>query len=358
MALGEGAPAHLALGQRVIGEHASACAAEASRAEVPALGLRSGNGGDVGGAGKLQLSKAFSQSACTTCALRGGLLRCPGRAETGFFKREGAFQTHMRFPASQLHVVPDTVPWELAALSEPLAVCHKAVRLAGLTEPSSGPRPRVVVVGDGPLGLLLVQVLKWCGARVACVLGASPGRLARATAFGAEAVWDVTEGSEALQLAGVLEEDGELPGVAIEAAGHPSAVPLALRTVCPGGTVVLLGLSGNARCEVVPDDIVLRQLCVRGSLSSEPEDWRATTKMLADGAVKGIVTHTLHGLEQYETAIEMVRRPPEGMLKLHLRLNLPAACAAAAGALGEVPRVPEKPEPSADRAAKRTKRAA
>merc|ERR1712228_417903 len=81
---------------------------------------------------------------------------------------------------------------------------------------------------------------------------------------------------------------------------------------------VLLGLSGNKPSQVRADDIVLKQLDVRGSLSSEPEDWQAVTEMLSCGAVQSIVTHTVHGLDRYEEAIAKVRSPPDGMLKLQL----------------------------------------
>ncbi|CAE8591884.1 unnamed protein product [Polarella glacialis] len=184
------------------------------------------------------------------------------------------------------------------------------------------------------MGLLVVQVLRWKGARVACVIGASASRLARAKELGAEAVWNVAEqGTEGLWKA-LEDELGELPPVAIEAAGHPSAMPTALGCVRPSGRVVLLGLSGNQLSEICMDDIVLKQLMVRGSLSSEPQDWRAVVQMLSSGAVQSIVTHTLRGLDKYVEAIEQVRKPPEGMLKLAL---LPNAESADADAEAETP---------------------
>lgn len=95
---------------------------------------------------------------------------------------------------------------------------------------------------------------------------------------------------------------------------------MSLRVVAPGGRVVLLGLSGNKLSEVRADDIVLRQLHVRGSLSSEPEDWKAAVEMLSGGAVQSIVTHKLCGLDKYREAISLVQEPPDGMLKLQLVL--------------------------------------
>ncbi|CAK8992860.1 2-deoxy-scyllo-inosamine dehydrogenase (DOIA dehydrogenase) [Durusdinium trenchii] len=104
--LGPRVPEHLRVGQRVVGEHCTGC--EPIEEEISAR--------------------------CRICCRPGGLLRCPRRKETGFFGREGAFQTVLRFPARQLHVLPPETPWDLAVLAEPLATACKAVRLADLAK--------------------------------------------------------------------------------------------------------------------------------------------------------------------------------------------------------------------------------
>eukprot|EP00930_Biecheleria_cincta_P103037 TRINITY_DN94943_c0_g1_i1.p1 TRINITY_DN94943_c0_g1~~TRINITY_DN94943_c0_g1_i1.p1 ORF type:complete len:239 (-),score=23.45 TRINITY_DN94943_c0_g1_i1:51-716(-) len=124
LALGEDAPEHLSIGQRVIGEHATGCMPQE-------LGNSSGT---------FRLKAAFSHARCELCSA-GVFLRCPRRTETGFFGRDGAFQTEIIFPSHQLHVIPEHVPFELAVLSEPLATAHKAVRLAGLGRGSAGTAP-------------------------------------------------------------------------------------------------------------------------------------------------------------------------------------------------------------------------
>jgi len=305
-ALGRDCPSDLAVGQRVVGEHATGCQA----LEAPV-------------AADAKPKVALARIGCARCTQRGGFLRCPQRAETGFFRRSGALQTFMRFPAAQLHMLPDSVPWDLAALAEPLATALKAVRLAGL---SAAPRPgqpalRAVVVGDGPVALLVLQALRWRQCQVACVVGANASRLRRASELGADSVWDISQrGTD--ELATSLEKTGELPSVVIEAAGTPSAVALSIKLAAPGGHVVLLGLSGNGVSGIRADDIVLKQLVVRGSLASEPEDWQVAAEMLSRGAVQSVVTHKLEGLDRYGEAIRLVKDPPCGMLKLQLLLGV------------------------------------
>lgn len=303
VALGSSAPPHLSVGNRVVGEHGLGCAWESS----PDSDAPSKPG---------FLKRAFARGSCAVCCdSTSGFLRCPQRVETGVARRDGAFQTFMLYPAAQLLVLPDTVPWDMAALAEPLATVFKGVRRLGLRE--RGASTLCAVVGDGPIGLLALQVLRQVGARVVVVAGASRTRLARAEAFGAELTWDVSAQS-ALGLREELKRRGALPGAVLEVAGHPSAVPLACDIVQPGGRVVLLGLSGGKVSEMIPDDIVLKEVELHGSLSSEPEDWQSAVEMISHGGLENIVTHTLIGLERYEEALGMVRSPPDGMLKLQL----------------------------------------
>ncbi|CAJ1414332.1 unnamed protein product [Effrenium voratum] len=280
LALGPGAlDPRLRVGQRVVGEHCTGC--------EPA-------------------------PRCNVCQRRGGLLRCPRRKETGFFGRDGAFQTELVFPAAQLHALPKQVTDLEAVLAEPLCTALKAVRLADVdSAPKTSAGPRVAVVGDGAVGLLLLQALRWRHSARVLLLGARKQRLQRARELGAEACFDVAEPG----LPGALEEHEELPSVVLEAAGTPEAVRLALRCCAAGGTVVLLGLSGNKPAELCPDDVVLRQIVVKGSLSSEPEDWAQAAEMLAQGALQSVVTHVFEGLDKYQEAIEKVRSPPDDMIK-------------------------------------------
>lgn len=69
------------------------------------------------------------------------------------------------------------------------------------------------------------------------------------------------------------------------------------------------------------DDIVVRELSLRGSLSSDSQDWRAVKEMMTTGKVESIVTHTFYGLEQYPEALKMVRNKKEGAIKVQLRPN-------------------------------------
>src|SRR3954470_15322586 len=87
---------------------------------------------------------------------------------------DGAMTKFVRVPARILHRVPDSLPLEIAALTEPCCVGFNAVVNNGSIKPGD----RVVVYGPGPIGLLCAHMARICGAEVAIVgLERDRGRL-------------------------------------------------------------------------------------------------------------------------------------------------------------------------------------
>ncbi len=172
---------------------------------------------------------------CGTCrACRDGYanlcyrIRFAGHGET-----DGMMRELMAWPADLLHPLPDTVTDADGALLEPLGVAIHSVDLGHL--PFAG---TASVVGCGPIGLLLIGVLKAAGA--SSVLGVEPlaQRRAAASRYGADLVAD--PGAMDLR-----ELTGAGVDVAFEAAGSDEAVRVAVESVRPGGRVVLAGIPGD-----------------------------------------------------------------------------------------------------------------
>jgi threonine dehydrogenase-like Zn-dependent dehydrogenase len=95
-------------------------------------------------------------AACGTCATcRAGRPRhCPHRTVLGILNRSGAFADYLTLPVENLHALPDSVPDERAIFVEPLAAAFEIPEQDLLR-----PEDRVLVLGDGKLGLLVAQVL-------------------------------------------------------------------------------------------------------------------------------------------------------------------------------------------------------
>lgn len=103
--------------------------------------------------------------ACRRCdwCKRGLGRHCPTRKVLGIVGHPGAFREFLTLPEVNLHVVPQTIPNEVALFTEPLAAACEILDQA--TFPS-GAGADIAVLGDGKLGLLVAQVLQTAGHRV------------------------------------------------------------------------------------------------------------------------------------------------------------------------------------------------
>jgi L-iditol 2-dehydrogenase len=168
---------------------------------------------------------------CETCrACRDGYRNlCHRISFSGHGETDGMLREVMAWPSALLHPLPDRVSDADGALLEPLGVAIHSADLGHL--PFAG---TASVIGCGPIGLLLIGVLKAAGASSVLAIEPLAHRREAAARMGADQVRD---SAEALDDAGV--------DVAFEAAGNDSAVGLAMASVRPGGRVVLAGIPGD-----------------------------------------------------------------------------------------------------------------
>ena len=116
---------------------------------------------------------------CPTC-LSGRYNLCPAGTCFGSPPTDGLFARHVVVPEAAVHVLPDTIPAEIGAAIEPLAVAVWAVERAQVEKGQ-----RVLITGAGPIGLLVSQVAAAKGAGEIVVTDVNDDRLALATKFGA-----------------------------------------------------------------------------------------------------------------------------------------------------------------------------
>lgn len=162
---------------------------------------------------------------CGACALcRRGLGRhCRRRTSLGIIGRDGVFADYALLPVQNLHAVPDHVPDEMAVFAEPLAAAYELLEQIPIT-----PAQRVIVLGDGRLGLLCAFVL----AQTSCDLTVV-GRHAEKLALLAGVHTQVATST-------ALEQLAEAPAdVVVEATGARSGFATALRLVRPAGVLAL-----------------------------------------------------------------------------------------------------------------------
>ena len=164
---------------------------------------------------------------------------CIATRFAGFGTTDGALRSVMPWPAHLLHRVPDGLGDDEAALLEPLGVALHALDLAPV-----GVGGRAGVFGCGPLGLLLIQLLRLAGASAIVATDRLAHRVAAARAVGATYGFVVGPGADDMSATGVRDEPVD---VAFEAAGDDEAIADAVGVVRPGGRVVLVGIPEGDR---------------------------------------------------------------------------------------------------------------
>jgi threonine dehydrogenase-like Zn-dependent dehydrogenase len=156
---------------------------------------------------------------CSYCK-RGMPHHCSNRTVLGILGRAGAFAEYVALPQQNLHIVPDTVPDEIAVFTEPVAAAFRIHEQLTVT-----PDDHVVVLGDGKLGLLIAQVMFLKTKHVLCV-GKHSEKLAILAARG-------------IPVAPLNSSIGDGADIVIEATGSANGLHLALKLVRPEGTIVL-----------------------------------------------------------------------------------------------------------------------
>lgn len=151
----------------------------------------------------------------------------------------GAYAQYVRIPAriveKNMLPVPDTVPLEHAALTEPLAcVVH------GFGETRAQAGDTMVVIGAGPIGLMFIHVAKLSGVRVIAVVKRDD-QVEAARRLGASEVVKITEGVDTVAAVKELTGDGRGADVVVEAVATPKAWEWAMAMVRKGGVVNFFG---------------------------------------------------------------------------------------------------------------------
>jgi 2-desacetyl-2-hydroxyethyl bacteriochlorophyllide A dehydrogenase len=212
---------------------------------------------------------------CDSCLI-GATNRCDTYDEFGF-TRDGAAADLFVTPATQVHALADSVTWESAALVEPAAVVYRA-----LANAAPSPGARVLVIGDGTVGLLAATLVRLFEPAKVTILGARPIQQRLATLSGADSF--TTD-------AGTLANDFDL---VIEAAGAVEATSSALRLAARGAKIVLLGYPGQGQTVALHvDDVVNNDLTIMGSFSYTSQAWAKVVSLLNDGRfdLTWLVTH-------------------------------------------------------------------
>lgn len=222
----------------------------------------------------------------------------------------GGYAEYLYVPGgATVHRIPDSVPWDTAALTEPLAVAFRAVKRGRVT-----PGDTVAVIGPGPVGILTAAAARSAGASRVVMVGTRQSRLELARRFGADATVNSREQDAA---AAVAEALGGPADVVIEMAGVAAAQEQAVQLARRGGRVVLAGACGAG----VPvtfhedEDLLLKEVDILPSFLSAG-GFEPSIALLSRGdfPFADLVTHRF-GLGEVAHAFDVIRAREGGVIK-------------------------------------------
>jgi 2-desacetyl-2-hydroxyethyl bacteriochlorophyllide A dehydrogenase len=173
--------------------------------------------------------------------------------------RDGGFAEFVSVPQNACYLLPDGMTDKQAAFVEPLACVVYALRRMHVN-----PADRVLILGAGPMGLLLVQALRHSGASLIVVTEKQPHRAQLAQSMGANAA--IISGAE--QEAHLRDLAPEGFDIVIDATGIPKVIENGFKQLKPRGTFLQFGVTPNdAQITLSPYDIFRKDWTILGSFA-------------------------------------------------------------------------------------------
>lgn len=213
--------------------------------------------------------------------------------------RDGAFAEYINVPASNLWLIPDEIPSEIAAFFDPLGnATHCALSFTVVGED-------VLITGAGPIGIMAAGICRFIGARHIVVTDINDFRLELAGKMGATHLVNVAR--ENLDEAMRAQNIHEGFDIGLEMSGNPEAFNDMLHHMYHGGRVALLGIL-PAKTLIDWDQVIFKGLHIKGIYGREMfETWYKMTQMVTGGLdLTPVLTHRL-AIDDYMVGFEAMK---------------------------------------------------
>lgn len=216
----------------------------------------------------------------------------------------GAMQEYWNVPAFTLHKLPEATDLKLAALIEPLSVACHDIRMSALKKGETA-----VVLGGGPIGILVALVAKEKGADV-IISEVNPIRIEKAKKLG----FDVVNPAETDLVEYVDKKtDGRLADVVFEVAGVQPALDVMTEVAGIRGRIVMVAIHGEPK-PISLFKFFWKELNLVGARVYEAEDYEEAIELITSGNLPFEELITMEApLTDIQKLFEEIDSNPEGM---------------------------------------------
>ncbi|WP_321797899.1 L-idonate 5-dehydrogenase [Caballeronia sp. J97] len=237
-------------------------------------------------------------------------MRFMGSAST-FPHMQGMFRQYITAAARQCVPVPGNLDFAQASMAEPLAVALHALKLAG-----SLVGAKMLLVGCGPIGCIVLAAARRAGAHRIVALDLADKALAMAASLGAD---ETVLANDQARIDEWSRERGTFD-VVIEASGSPAGLDTALRSVRAGGTVIQLGNLPAGQSPVAANLVMAKELRYQGSFRFTDEYATAADEIASQRIdLRPLMTHAFP-LAEANRAFEVALDRTQSM-KVHLQFD-------------------------------------
>lgn len=208
--------------------------------------------------------------------------------------------------------VPDDVPFDQAVWIEPVNTCFKAIRNLNLAADET-----VLVIGQGPIGILLASLALREGATV-LTSDLYPSRHAVAAQFGLKIPIDA--GKEDVRKIVNKHTAGRGVDVAIVAVGGNALIRVAMDAARPGGKVLLFASTQRSEAVIDPSAVCMDEKTLLGSYSASVDIQDEASRLVLEGYKKDfdltrLISHRFP-LERAAEAIAFASEPKPDSMKI------------------------------------------
>jgi L-iditol 2-dehydrogenase len=234
----------------------------------------------------------------------------------GFEPSGGGFAEYVRvmdwIVERGLVKIPEDVPFEQAAFVEPVNTCLKGVRSLGLAADDT-----VLVIGQGPIGILLASLAKRSGAKV-LTADLHPERHKVAARFGLDLPIDASR--EDVAAVTLAASEGRGADAVLVAAAGDALIRTAMDAARPGGRVLLFAQTQHGEAVIDPAAVCMDEKSLLGSYSASVDIQEECARIVFEGYSRGydltrLISHRF-SLRDAVAAIELASTPSANSMKI------------------------------------------
>ena len=223
---------------------------------------------------------------------------------------DGGMAEYVCHPADMLIPLPDSVPWDIAPIAEPLVIA-----LHGLHRGALKAGEHVAIIGAGPIGLLAAMAAKALGA-TPILLDVVDARLEFARNCGIPFTINTLREDAAARIAEIT--GGRMAELVCECSGANAAIRSTLELVSSAGRITLTGWPAGET--PLPTAVITRkEVDIRGARTAMTHEFADSLAMIANGSVdvRKILTKTI-SIDEAPATIADIEKNPGNNMKVNI----------------------------------------